>query len=391
MLAQPVHWREASDMATRLCVRLWTVACVFAVELLFANAVQAQDLAGNWQGTLEVGKGLRTVLKVTKDDGKLKAQMFSVDQGGQAMAVSSISQTGTAVNFAITPIDVKYAGTINPDGTSISGSATQNGQTHTLNFVRVTAENMWPIPEPPKPMPADAKPKFDVVTVKPSDPNRPGKLFTVRGRHIMTINTNVTDLVTFAYGLHPKQIVGAPEWFSDKFDVDGVPDVEGRPSAAQFRLLIADVLTQRFKLTFHHDQRELAVYALEVAKGGPKMTVTSDKSSDSRNFMFGGLGKLRVSNSSMKDFSDGMQGAVMDKPVVDHTGLTERYDFQLNWTPDQSQFAQMGAPIPPPSDDPNAPPSLYTALGEQLGLKMEPMKAKADVIVVDHVEKPTEN
>lgn len=378
-------------MATKLRVRLWAMVCVFAAGLAFAGALQAQDLAGNWQGTLEVGKGLRTVLKVTKDDGKLKAQMFSIDQGGQPMTVSSISQTGTAVNFAITPIDVKYAGTMNPDGNSISGSATQNGQTHTMNFVRVTPENMWPIPEPPKPMAADAKPKFDVVTVKPSDPNRPGKLFTVRGRHIMTINTNVTDLVTFAYGLHPKQIVDAPDWFSEKFDVDGVPDVEGRPSAAQFRLLIADVLTQRFKLTFHRDQRELSVYALEVAKGGPKMTVTSDKPSDARNFMFGGLGKLRVSNSSMRDFSDGMQGAVMDKPVVDHTGLTDRYDFQLNWTPDQSQFAQMGMPIPPPSDDPNAPPSLYTALGEQLGLKMEPMKAKAEVIVIDHVEKPAEN
>ncbi|MDP9040188.1 MAG: TIGR03435 family protein [Acidobacteriota bacterium] len=375
----------------KLRMVLQVTVVLLALGAVFAGASQAQDLAGNWQGTLEAGKGLRTILKVTKDGGKLQAQMFSVDQGGQPMRVSTISQTGTAVNFTIAPLDVTYAGTMNPDGNSISGSATQNGQTHTMNLVRVTPENMWPIPEPPKSMPADAKPKFDVVTVKPSDPARPGKLFTVRGRHIVTINTNVTDLVTFAYGLHPKQIVDAPEWFSDKFDVDGVPDVEGRPSSAQFRLLIADVLEQRFKLTFHHDQRDLPVYALEVAKGGPKMQVTADKPADARNFMFGGLGKLRVSNMSMRDFSDGMQGAVMDKPVVDHTGLTDRYDFQLNWTPDQSQFAQMGMPIPPPTDDPNAPPSLYTALGEQLGLKMEPMKAKADVIVIDHVEKPAAN
>ncbi len=78
----------------------------------------------------------------------------------------------------------------------------------------------------------------------------------------------------------------------------------------------------------------------------------------------------------------------MDKPVVDQTGLTDRYDFNLNWTPDQSQFASTGAHVPPPAaDEPNAPPSLYVALQEQLGLKMESTKANADVMVIDHVEK----
>jgi uncharacterized protein (TIGR03435 family) len=203
----------------------------------------------------------------------------------------------------------------------------------------------------------------------------------------------MNDLVTFAYGLHAKEIVDAPDWFSsDKFDIDGVPDVEGRPSSQQLKELIQDALTERFKLKFHHDQRELAVYAPSVAKGGPKMTVTSDAPSAPRNFMFGGLGRLRVGNMWMKDFCDGMQGAVMDKPVVGQTGLTGRYDFNLNWTPDQAQFGAMGAKVPPPNlDDPNAPPSLYTALQEQLGLKREATRAKADVIVIDHVEKPSAN
>jgi uncharacterized protein (TIGR03435 family) len=99
-----------------------------------------------------------------------------------------------------------------------------------------------------------------------------------------------------------------------------------------------------------------------------------------------------VTNSTMKDFCHGMQEAVMDKPVVDQTGLTDRYDFNLNWTPDQSQFAAMGAKVPPPNiDDPNAPPSLYTALQEQLGLKLESTKANADVMVIDHIDKPSAN
>jgi uncharacterized protein (TIGR03435 family) len=372
---------------------LWVAALVlFAGSALHAQDA-AKDLTGNWQGTLEAGNGLRTILKITKDDGKLKAVLYAVDQGGQAIPVTSITLQGSAVNFTIKPLDVTYVGTLNPDGATISGNATQNGQTHALNLQHVSAENTWAIPEPPKAMPADAKPKFEVVTVKPSDPDRPGKLFTVRGRHVMTINTNMNDLITFAYGLHAKQIVDGPAWFgTDKFDLDGVPDVEGRPSSQQMKLLIQDALVQRFGLKFHHDQRELSVYALTVAKGGPKMTVTSDEPSASRNFIYRGLGDLRVSNSTMKDFCDGMQGSAMDKPVVDHTGLTDRYDFTLKWTPDDSQFAQFG-PRPPQkeSDDPNAPPSLYTALTEQLGLKMDPVKAMADVTVIDHVEKPSAN
>jgi len=360
---------------------------------LRAQAKEEKDITGNWQGTLQAGKGLRTLIKISKDDGKLKAVMYSIDQGGQAIPLTSVSLQGSSVNFEIKPLDVTYTGTLNPEANAIAGSATQNGQTHVLNLEHVTAENAWPIPEPPKPMAADAIPKFDVVTVKPSDPNRPGKLFTIRGRHVMTINTTLNDIITFAYGLHAKQIVGAPAWFStDKFDIDGVPDVEGQPSSKQFKLLFQSVLTDRFKLTFHHDQKELSVYALTEGKSGPKMTETIHKPTDPVNFIFRGKpGALMVTNATMKDFCDGMQSAVMDKPVVDHTGLTARYDFNLNWTPDESQFESMGGFKPPATEDPNAPPALSTAMQEQLGLKFDATKAPADVFVIDHVEKPSAN
>jgi len=238
-------------------------------------------------------------------------------------------------------------------------------------------------------MAADAKPKFDVVTVKPSDPNRPGKLFTIRGRQVLTINTTVNDLITFAYSLQTKEILNPPSWMND---VDGVPDVEGQPDIQQMRLLMQDALVERFGLKFHTEQREMTAYALSVAKGGPKLTLTADRPGSPGNFLFGGLGKLRVTNSTMQNFCHGMQEAVMDKPVVDQTGLTERYDFNLNWTPDESQFASFGAHIPPPNpDDPNPLPSLYTALQEQLGLKMEATKASVDVMVIDHIDKPSQN
>ena len=375
---------------------LWTAALILFIGAfatsLHAQAKEEKDITGNWQGTLQAGQGLRTLLKISKDDGKLKAVMYSIDQGGQPIPLTAISVQGSAVNFEIKSLDVTYTGTLNPDGNTIAGSATQNGQTHTLNLEHVTAENSWPIPEPPKSMPADAIPKFDVITIKPSDPSRQGKGFTVRGRHVMTFNTNMNDLITFAYSLHVKQLVNAPAWFAtDHFDLDGVPDVEGRPSAQQMRLLVQSALTDRFKLTFHHDKKELSVYALEIGKGGPKLTETIHQPADPRNFLFRKLGALMVTNSTMQDFCNGMQGAVMDKPVVDHTGLTARYDFNLNWTPDESQFEAMGGFKPPSADDPNAPPALSTAMQEQLGLKFEATKAPADVLVIDHVEKPSAN
>jgi uncharacterized protein (TIGR03435 family) len=370
----------------------------FAAVLLFATSLlhaqtPAPDISGNWQGTLVAGQGLRTVLKISKaDTGGWKAILYSIDQSPNPITVTSLTVDNLNFAFTIKPLDLTYSGTLNADRTAITGNATQGGQTHGLNLTHVTPENTWAIPEPPKSMPPDAQPKYDVVTVKPSDPNRPGKLFTIRGRQVLTINTTVNDLITFAYSLQTKEILNAPPWMDEKYDVDGVPDIEGQPNSKQMRMLIASALEQRFGLKYHTEQREMAAYTLTVAKGGPKLTATSDREGNPGNFLFGGLGKLHTSNMSMKEFCHGMQEAVMDKPVVDQTGLTGRYDFNLNWTPDQSQFASFGAHIPPPNpDDPNAPPSLYTALQEQLGLKMDVSKANVDVMVIDHIDKPSAN
>jgi len=367
-----------------------------ALVLFSAHLVAQQqaDMVGNWQGTLAMGNGQRVLVKVTKDAAAVayKGTLYLIDGGGRAAVLPVITVHGTNVSFAIPSLGASYDGTLNLDGKTISGNVKMaDGSIHALNLDHVTDEAAFAIPQPPKSMPADAKPKFDVVTVKPSDPNRPGKAFTLNGRHVLTINTTVSDLITFAYALHPKQVINGPAWIDEKFDVDGVPDVEGQPSTPQMRLLIQDALATRFGLKFHHDQRELAAFALTVAKGGPKMTVTTDALSAPKNFSFSALGKLRVTNSTMRDFCDGMQGAVMDKPVVDQTGLTDRYDFTLNWTPDESQFAVLGGYKPPAQEDPNAPPSLYTAIQEQLGLKIENTKTKVETFVIDSITRPSAN
>lgn len=366
--------------------------------ILFASlgsAAYAQDLTGNWQGTLQLGgNGLRTVIKVTKDDGKYQATLYNVDQGSPPMPITTFMLDGKTVQFTIKGLDASYTGTLAPDGNSISGKVKQGGQLRELNLQHVTEENTWAIPKPPKAMPPDAKPKFDVATIKPGQPNSPGKNIGFRGREFRARNFNVNDLIGFAYGLHAKQIVGAPDWFNSQlYDISGVPDVEGQPSMKQMNMLMESLLADRFQLKFHYEKRELQVYSLTV-KSTPKMDVSNASADAGTGFGFRRLGDLTVRNMTMAEFAKWMQSSVMDRPVIDQTGLKDRYDFTLKWTPDDSQFAQFrstGALPQGNPDDPNAPPSLYTALQEQLGLKMEPTKAMDEVMVIDHVEKPSEN
>jgi len=363
---------------------------------LVTGVAGAQDLAGNWQGTLQTGgNGLRIVIKVTKDDGKYKGTLYSVDQGGAAIAMSSVAQDDKSIQFAVKTLDLSYVGTLSPNGEAITGKATQNGQTHQLDLQHVSEENTWAIPAAPKPMAPDAKPKFDVATIKPGQPNQPGKNIGFQGREFKTRNFNVNDLIALAYGLHAKQIIGAPDWFNAQlFDITGVPDVQGVPSMPQMGMLMENLLTDRFGLKFHYEKRELPVFALTVAKGGPKMAVSSASPDAGIGFGFRRLGDLIVRNMTMSDFTKWMQGSVTDRPIVDQTGLKDRYDFTLKWTPDDSQFAAFRSTGAIPTvnpEDPNAPPSLYTAVQEQLGLKLDPVKAQDEVMVIDHVQKPSDN
>jgi uncharacterized protein (TIGR03435 family) len=395
-----------STMAVTLVAVSALVFGLFNVRPISAQATPTspapsaiQDLAATWQGTLHAGQDLRTVLKVTKaDGGGYKADFYSIDQGARPVPVDKITLDGGSVKFAISAFDLKYEGKLGADGKSIEGTSTQGGNPLPLNFARATPETEWSIPKPPPPVPpmaADANPSFDVATVKPSVPNTPGKGFGFRAGHFVTTNTDLNDLIAFAYGLHTKQIIDAPAWFgTDLFDIEGKPDAEGRPSQKQLETMVQKLLADRFKLTFHREKRELSVYVISLAAGGPKMKMSTSAPTDPPAFFFRALGDLTVRNQTMDDFATWMQNGVMDRPVVNQTGVAGRYDFQLKWTPDDSQFAifrGVGAVVPPPTDDPKAPPALYTAIQEQLGLKMGPAKAPDDVIVIEHAEKPSAN
>lgn len=377
------------------------VFCVMAVFLAWTGRAQAPAAKGvedTWQGTLHVPqRNLRTVLKVSRGtDGALTGTMYSIDQGGQPIKASSISFQDGTLKLSIQMLDLTFEGKLSTDGKSIAATVVQGGQSNPLVLERATPETAWAIPEAPKPippMPADAKPVFEVLTIKPSPPEQQGKLFTVRGGSFLTINTTLLDLIKFAYGVQDKQVTNLPDWASSqKYDFNGKPDVPGTPNPDQLRNMVKQALADRFQLKFREDKKEMSAYVLFVAKGGEKMEKAAPDSGALPGLFFRGLGVLTVRNATMEDFCHLMQEAVLDRPVVDETELQGRYNFLLKWTPDESQFGGMGIKVPPPSDAADAPPPLYTAITEQIGLRLESMsKAPVRVLVVDHIDHPSEN
>jgi uncharacterized protein (TIGR03435 family) len=370
---------------------LWAVA--FAA--LSGSAAQAQDLTGTWQGTLQAGRELRVVFKISAaDGGGLKAVMYSIDQGGPGIAASAVASQGSTVRITIAAMGSAYEGKLDATAASIAGTWTQGGASLPLNLKRATSDTAWAIPEPPAqltPMAADASPSFEVATIKPSKPDTPGRAIAVRGRQFSTLNTTLSDLLSFAYGLHARQITAGPAWLgTEKYDLSGQPDGEGQPNEKQWKTMLQTLLADRFKLTFHRDKQELAVYALVVDKSGQKLTRSEGDPNGLPALFFRAPGVLPARNASMADLASVMQSAVLDRPVVDQTNLTGRFDFTLTWTPDESQFGGL-VRVPPPTGDAAAPPGLFTAIQEQLGLKLESTRAPVDVLVIDRVEKPSDN
>jgi uncharacterized protein (TIGR03435 family) len=242
-------------------------------------------------------------------------------------------------------------------------------------------------------MAASANPAFEVATIRPSDPAHPEQIITLRGAEVITTNVTVHALINLAYWLHPKQLTGGPAWTeSDKFDMAGKPDAPGQPNVDQMKVMIQKLLADRFQLKFHFEKRELSVYAITIAKTGAKITKSQDDPNGLPGWNFGRTPSgttFTFRNSPMSQVAALLQNS-LDKPVVDQSGLSERYDFTVTFTPDPSQAALLGGPSPA-ANNPDAAPDLFTAFQQQLGLKLESTKAPVDVMVIDKVEKPSEN
>ena len=351
-------------------------------------------IEGQWQGTLQLsgGRQLRIVLKVSKAaDGSLTALNYSIDQSSQPMRTADVSLQGNVFHYAVPSLGNSYEGKLSADGNLITGNW---AQTTPLNFARATKETAWEIPQPAPPLKpmTEQNPSFAVATIKPSNPSDSGMYIRVMGRRYVTHGTSLAQLMQVAYGVNEKQIVGAPAWaFEERFDLVGEPDAEGEPNAKQWLTMMQKLIAERFALTLHHEQREISSYVLATGKDGVKNLTPSESNSplpSGLEFLKveGGL-LLPAKNTTMAQFAQMLQQVVLDRPVVDHTGLTGRYDFELKFMPNETMFhghppvtAQSGA----------TEPNLYEAMS-QLGLKLSVEKTALDVIVVDHVQHPSEN
>jgi len=371
---------------------------IAALIALQGGALFAQNLVGNWQGLMLVsqtpGDTLRVVFKIsTTVSGGLKGDMYSIDQGGHALA-PDVTLKGNAVRIPMPSIGATYIGTLGGDGNSITGKWTGPNGGLTLNLVRTTPETAWKIPEPPPPpkmMPPDANPAFEVSTVKLTSPDQRNGGIRMQGRQFSAVNLSVYNMILLAYGIHPRQLVGAPDWIEkDRFDVLGKPDVEGQPNDRQMRVLFRNLLEDRFALKFHHEKKELAVYTLVVGKTGAKLTKSDgDPKADPQMFFYG-AGKTVEKNATMADFAAFLQGGMVDRPVLDQTGLSGRYDFGMVFRPEAPLGANTNNPAQAP-DDRDGLPDVFGAVQQQLGLRLEPAKTSTDVIVIDNLQKPSEN
>jgi len=381
---------------------VWMVA----LSIGFGTAIIAQTFPGTWQGALKIPQApngqLRIVVKIsTTAADKLAADFYSIDQRSPAIPATTVTVSGNALKLTIERLNGTYEGRMSADGKTINGTWTQQGTPTPLDLARATPDTEWAIPEPPPPpkmMDPNAKPEFEVATIKPSDPDRPGWGITVNGSGILhTLNTTLNDLIKFAYDMHPKQVVGAPAWAdSDKFDVEAKPDKPGMPSVKQMKLMLQKLLTDRFGLVSHKDSKELTAYTITVAKGGSK--IKKEENSTIPVPGFGGLPQrgFNVRNATLSEFASVLQAQFMDLPVIDQTELGDtRYSFILKFTPDPG-MRPFGSPTPPPearaaTPDPDAPPDLFAAMEQQLGLRLQKAKAAVDVMVIDKIEKPSSN
>ncbi len=242
-----------------------------------------------------------------------------------------------------------------------------------------------------KTMALDADPSFEAATIKPNG-SGVGTLLGIKmaGRSFTTLNASLVDLIGFAYGVQGRQVYEAPKWATeDRYDLSGVADVDGIPNVLQQRTMVRKLLADRFKLTFHNDKRELPAFVFTESKRGAKLVPTQAQGTlpitGVQPAADGWI--LNLQNASMPVLTNFLQLAVLDRPVVDHTGLAGRFDFKIDFTPDSTQFHG----LMPQRQLENPAPGLFEALDQQYGLKLSSEKAMVDVVIVDHAEKPSAN
>jgi uncharacterized protein (TIGR03435 family) len=233
-----------------------------------------------------------------------------------------------------------------------------------------------------------APPKFEVASVKPVIPGtRGGRLNTEPGRLTIT-NISLRNCIEAAYELQPYQLSGEPNWVAtERYDIVG--KAETPVGDHELMLMLQSLLAERFKLTLHHATKESSGYALVLGKNGPKL---HEVELAGKGWVRNNAGGMTGQEVSMPRLAESLSRR-LGLPVLDLTGIKGVYELKLEWTPDPSQSKNPAEGKDNPvesSADPNGP-SIFTALQEQMGLRLEPRKVPMEIVVVDHIERPSEN
>jgi uncharacterized protein (TIGR03435 family) len=238
-----------------------------------------------------------------------------------------------------------------------------------------------------------ALPVFEAASVKPADPNSADSSFHFGSGALRIEGGTLRRILEMAYNLRTFQILGGPAWLdADRYDIvaksdAALTDVSREQRYSEMRQRLQTLLADRFRLKVHREIREWPEYALTAAKDGPRLAAPEP---GANNGIKTGCGVLKGTGATMSDLVM-MLSRQMDRPVLDRTTLTERYDFEMNYSPDSgcgSRFSEAGAGDARPLTD---RPSIFTAIQEQLGLKLESIKGPVEVIVVDRAERPGPN
>jgi uncharacterized protein (TIGR03435 family) len=284
--------------------------------------------------------------------------------------------------------DATYRGQLSTDCKSIDGTWTQDKHSYPLTLVLATPETLWKHagPAPLPPMSSTADPAFEVATIKPSPPDATVS-YSLRTRDFAAKNRTVKDLIEFAYQVRDRQISGAPSWMAEtRFDSAGRPDADGLPSLDQYRLMIKKLLASRFQLRMHIVQQTFPVYALTRGEKAPRLP-HSDPEFDTGSIYVkdspDGQTMAHFVGFSMPMFADNLMGSIQDRQIVDETGMTGHFEFTIAI----STSVLHGGPASPDDDRPGAVRLAIQTLGFRLVPKREPL----DVIVIDHLEKPSAN
>jgi uncharacterized protein (TIGR03435 family) len=288
----------------------------------------------------------------------------------------------------------------------------------------LTSAQTNPVPAPAATDSAAKPLVYDAISIKPnnggSSVNNQGMMRSmVMMRNLpdgfSATNVNARQLIANAYDVKDDQISGGPDWAGSKsYDIqakvtDTDPSDPHQLTKAQRTQALQALLADRFKLAVHTETKEASIYALTVAKGGPRLTASKPSDAPApppnlppgavvRNYptdgtprggtmRMSGPGNLTVTAMTMPQFAT-MLSSQLHRTIVDQTGLTGTYDFTLQWTPDNLSTSPTGGDAQAP--DPTGP-TIFTAVQEQLGLKLESTKGPVKTVVIDHIEPPSEN